>query len=512
MTNQNVSPEGLARVEAALAGHPAVRAAAVRRDGGGLAAYVVPEPAPRAEPAAGQVAQWQSLWEQTYTQLPASGDPTLNLSGWNSSYTGKPIRQDEMKDWVERTVERILALRPRRVLEIGCGMGLLLFRIAPRVESYHGVDFSPEALGYVGQNLAGLGLTDPGKVRLLQGSAENVEPLREAGPFDVAVINSVVQYFPDAGYLERVLDGLVDLLAPGGHIFVGDVRSFSLLEAFHASVQMLQAGGDTPLPELRERVGKLVREERELVIDPGFFTALRRRLPRIGRVEIQLKRGRYKNELTRFRYDAVLHLDTAAAAEPETWLDWREAGLSAAALRARLAEEQPASLGVRGIPNARHAAETRAVELLRSDKGGATVDDLLAAVRAVRGGVEPEDLWALGKDLPYTVELGWREGTADGAYRAVFRHRERAGAEGAEPVPPAPPAPDEEPSAYTNHPVKEQAGRQLAAELRRFLSETLPEELMPASLEVVERLPGPHPPGPPLPPPHTPSPGEGGRA
>ncbi|HVR96227.1 MAG TPA: methyltransferase domain-containing protein, partial [Thermoanaerobaculia bacterium] len=468
--------EDLARVEAALAEHPAVQSAAVRPGQEGVTAYVVPKPAPvSVEPASGQVSQWQSLWEQTYTQLPASGDPTLNLSGWSSSYTGKPIRQDEMKDWVERTVERILALQPRRVLEIGCGMGLLLFRIAPRVESYHGVDFSPEALGYVHQNLAGLGLAN---VELIQGTAEDLAPLQGAGPFDVAVINSVVQYFPDAGYLERVLAGLVDLLAPGGHIFIGDVRSFALLEAFHTSVQMLQADGDTPLPELRERIDKLVREERELVIDPGFFTALllRRRRPRIGRVEIQLKRGRYKNELTRFRYDAVLHLDTGAAVEPERWLDWREAGLSVAALRSTLAEEQPAALGVRGIPNARLAAEVRAVELLRSDKGGATVDDLLAAVRGVRGGIEPEDLWALGKYLPYTVELGWRGAAADGAYQAVFRHRDKAAGEGTEPVP------EEEPFVHTNQPVKEQAGRQLAAELRRFLSSRLPEELMPASL------------------------------
>ncbi len=480
----NVSSEDRTRVEAALAEHPAVRAAAVRQDQGGLAAYVIPEAGPAAaaaEPATGQVSQWQSLWEQTYTQLPAGSDPTLNLSGWNSSYTGKPIRQDEMKDWVERTVERILALRPRRVLEIGCGMGLLLFRVAPQVESYHGVDFSPEALDYVRQHLAGLGLTN---VELVHGTAEDLGPLRGAGPFDVAVLNSVVQYFPDAGYLERVLGGLVERLAPSGHLFVGDVRSFSLLEAFHTSVQMLQADGDTPLPELRERIDKLVREERELVIDPGFFTALRRRLPRIGRVEIHLKRGRYKNELTRFRYDAVLHLDTDAAAEPERWLDWREEGLTAAALRARLSEEQPASLGVRGIPNARLTAETRSVELLRSDKGGATVDDLLAAVRAVRGGVEPEDLWALGKDLPYTVELGWRETAADGAYQAVFRHRDDQGrASGEEPLP------DGEPSLHTNQPIKEQADRQLAAELRRFLSERVPEELMPASLTLVERLP-----------------------
>ena len=36
------------------------------------------------------------------------------------------------------TVERILALRPRRVLEIGCGTGLLLFRVAPRTRAVPG--------------------------------------------------------------------------------------------------------------------------------------------------------------------------------------------------------------------------------------------------------------------------------------------------------------------------------------------------------------------------------------
>ena len=51
-----------------------------------------------------------------------------------------------MREWVETTVARILALQPRRVLEIGCGTGLLLYRIAPHVERYVGTDFSQTAL------------------------------------------------------------------------------------------------------------------------------------------------------------------------------------------------------------------------------------------------------------------------------------------------------------------------------------------------------------------------------
>ncbi len=58
-----------------------------------------------------------------------------------------------MREWVERTVERILSLRPRRVLEIGCGTGLLLFRIAPRTDLYLGTDFSSIALDGIRRQL-----------------------------------------------------------------------------------------------------------------------------------------------------------------------------------------------------------------------------------------------------------------------------------------------------------------------------------------------------------------------
>ena len=50
-------------------------------------------------------------------------------------------------------------------------------------------------------------------------------------------------------------------------------------------------------------------EEQELLFDPALFEAVRARMPRLGRVEVQVKRGDADNEVTRFRYDVVLHLD-----------------------------------------------------------------------------------------------------------------------------------------------------------------------------------------------------------
>ncbi len=59
-----------------------------------------------------------------------------------------------------------------------------------------------------------------------------------------------MQYFPNVEYSRRVLQGVVDSLTDGGALFVGDVRSLPLLEAFHTSVQMDQAPDDLPGAQL----------------------------------------------------------------------------------------------------------------------------------------------------------------------------------------------------------------------------------------------------------------------
>lgn len=72
-------------------------------------------------------------------------------------------------------------------------------------------------------------------------------------------------------YLLRVLEGAARAVRPGGAIFVGDLRSFPLLEAFHASVQLHQATPDTTKLSLWHRVQQRLRQEHELVVDPALF-------------------------------------------------------------------------------------------------------------------------------------------------------------------------------------------------------------------------------------------------
>src|SRR5258708_25834893 len=207
-----------------------------------------------------------------------------------------------MREWVDTTVERILSLRPRRVLEIGCGTGLMLFRIAPHCAEYCGADISPAALDYITRHWHGLA-----PPRLLRRSAEDFTGL-EPGTFDAVILNSVAQYFPGAAYLARVLEQAVATVADGGFIFVGDVRSLPLLEAFHAGVELEHAPDELSLEHFRQRVKSRVAQERELALDPAFFRALAAVVPRISRVETCPRRGRCDNEMTRYRYDVVLRL------------------------------------------------------------------------------------------------------------------------------------------------------------------------------------------------------------
>ncbi len=369
--------------------------------------------------------RWRELWGDAYAESPPPRDPSLNVAGWASSYTGKAIREAEMKEWVESTVARLLDRSPQRVLEIGCGTGMLLLRVAPRTAEYVAVDFSPEALDYVLGQVEAAGLSN---VTLVRGTADDLAGIE--GGFDLVILNSVVQYFPSLDYLLRVLKGVVARLAPGGRIFLGDLRSLPLLEAFHASVQLQQADEAMTLDDLRERVAVAVRQERELALHPALFAAISRLLPGVSYAEVQLKRGRARNEMTRFRYDAFLHLSGPMPDEPTARrLEWGDRGAAPAELCRLLAAEAPPAVRVRQVPNARLIAELEAQKMLRAADPFCTVGELQLALRRVRSkGVEPEDFWALEKELPYRVQVGW---SADevGPYDVYLRRREAGGGE-----------------------------------------------------------------------------------
>jgi amino acid adenylation domain-containing protein len=483
----------LGEIEAVLKQHETVADAAVALDesvaSGRLVAYVVPAQGGAALKAgdggaaleADQLAHWRTVFDETYRESAPTDDPTFNIVGWKSSYTGEMIPRQEMKEWVDCTVSRILERRPAQLLEIGCGTGLLLFRVASRCARYIGTDFSGAALQYVERQLAQLGPDH--RVELLERAADDFDGIATRS-FDLVVLNSITQLFPSTEYLTRVLEGAVEAAKPGGAIFVGDVRSLALIDAFHTSVVLHNAAPSTPLSTIRMMAQRRKEREHELVIDPAFFIALKQRLPSIGLVEIRVKRGRFHNELTRFRYDVMLHVtDEPIPAAPEyAEVDWSEDRLTIARLERRLEMNRSPVLLVRRIPNARLAS---AVTALGSAPDASANAD---CGRSHASGIEPEDLFDLGDRLSYAAHVTWSGTGVDGLIDVLFRRRnsgvsEKAALSLLEPKLVAPS------SGFANAPSQQLVARRLEPVLREHLGRILPGHMVPTAFVIQQNLP-----------------------
>src|SRR5207253_3836701 len=97
--------------------------------------------------------------------------------------------------------------------------------------------------------------------------------------FDTIVMNSVAQYFPDAEYFVDVITHAIDLLEPGGSLFLGDLRSLAHLTMFASAVELARAPANLLSADLWARAQQRVLQEDELVVDPDLFRALKAALP-----------------------------------------------------------------------------------------------------------------------------------------------------------------------------------------------------------------------------------------
>ncbi|HEV7786189.1 MAG TPA: condensation domain-containing protein, partial [Thermoanaerobaculia bacterium] len=456
-----------------------------------LVAYAVPRQGGTAVTASKEewrlrIAEWQAIYDNIYGDPAAALDPTFNIAGWRSSYTGQALSAAEMREWVDDTVSRILALRPQRVLEIGCGTGLLLFRVAPHCRSYWATDFSRTALQAIRRTLdsPGLELT---QVRLFERLADDFDGL-QVGSVDLVIINSVVQYFPGLEYLARVVAGAAGLLAPGGHLLVGDVRSLPLLSTFHASVQLCQVSPDLPVADLRRLVREAVAREEELVVDPAFFAGLGRLESGVGPARVLLKRGACANELNRFRYDVIIAADPGEPPVPEPcrWLAWEEEGWTLPVFAQLLGETMPGLLGIFGVPNARLAVDVELERLLADPAGPTTAGVIRESLAALpESGVDPAELWRLGEALGFAVEISWSV-AGKGRFDAIFRDSRRAWQPVAAPGFAAAP---EGPAELANDPLQARVEQRLASTLRTWLQQHLPPYMMPSDFVLLEALP-----------------------
>ncbi|MFD3731735.1 amino acid adenylation domain-containing protein [Streptomyces sp. NPDC058632] len=475
----------LGEIENALLSHSSVRSTVVTTQAAGetkrLVAYVRPtaewlDTTARSRNAE-RLEQWQELFEDQYSG-PAEGDATdePSLIGWNSSYTGEPIPEAEMGEWIDGTVRQIEAFRPRRLLEVGCGTGLLLFRYAEACEAVHAFDISASALAGVRRGADRRGWSH---ITLSQGDARSVTVPPGTEKFDTVVVNSVVQYFPNRLYLEEVIERLLPLVEDGGRIMIGDVRNLDLFSAHVGAVERSRLPVRTSAGTLARQVQRRRQQETELLVSPSYFAGLTDRFPQIGSVDLMVKRGLGDNEMLSYRYDVVLVKGAAAPPEDLPWLTATTPG----ELRTLLEGGGHRRFGVTGLVNPKVADDVRVSQGLTRWPARTQVEPLVGASRlsddAAAQVRELEAVLRYAEELGHHVAVTWSQDRLDGL-DVILAKGEPPRARARE---------DYRRSYLANVPQIARTGQEMTRTLKEHLSGKVPEYMVPSVFVALEELP-----------------------
>lgn len=451
------------------------------QQGGELVAYVDLRDRGRRRPGREQ-------FLDSYTGRSAEADPCLNPGGWNSPDTGEYLSPSEMRSWNDATLRRVLAFGPADVLELGCRTGGLLFKLAPRVSTYVGVDPSPRALAHIREHQDWLA-DKVGDVRLLETAFDDLADVADRS-VDIVVLNAATSYFPDVAYLQDVLREAIRTVRPGGHIYLAAVRNLGLLPTLMLGPALERAGSDAPVEALRGAVHESVAAVEELALAPSVFLEIAAGLTGVAEVVTTSRVARQRNELTGYRYDVILRLAGGPAVPPSVAreLDWSANALTTAAVAALLADPAVERLRLTGVPDARHAARTRALDLLaQPSTTSAEVFSALAPAMAAPGGpIDPAELTATANSHGWTAVIRVT-GAGNGALDVVF-------VRGATPdaVPPGTGLPaalaGQRATTGANDPLSARLAAEAVPVLRAHLQEHLPTYAVPRHVLVVPRF------------------------
>ncbi|MFE2957712.1 AMP-binding protein [Nocardia tengchongensis] len=365
----------LAEIEECLSTVPGVRAAHAYVVGEGnaavIAAAVVADYGDhdRDHHLRSQLSETHELVDSVYQQD--------GRAGWRSAFDGRSLAA-AVEDQYSVAAQRILDRKPRRVLEIGCGEGGFARHLLADIDSYTGTDLSGVALEVFGSR------TDLPECRIeLAHGGIGALAERSPEPFDAIVFNSVVQYFPDAGYLIEELLAAAKLLAPNGFLYVGDVRDFDAWDDYArrklAAERLEPTAGNADV---------LLRAERELLLSAEFFTRLSGLSD--GRFASTVLRRPPVDELARFRYDVILQSNGSVYEGISTERAYREldaprcAALANHPLDARRDDDLTARLRARcraSLPPHMAPAGTHVLTRMPLGATGKTADRELPQVR-----------------------------------------------------------------------------------------------------------------------------------
>jgi amino acid adenylation domain-containing protein len=446
-----------------------------------------------------QLGMWENLFEtDTYAAIDDIQNETLgrDFVGWTSMYDGSDIDNAEMNEWLEDTLDTIYRhSQPRNVLELGSGSGMILFNLKEGLQSYVGIEPSQRAVDFLAKTAQSIPHL-AGRVQMYKGMAADIGNIGrdvDLSP-NVAIINSVAQYFPSVEYLTKVVEDLLQLSGIET-IYFGDVRSYAMYGEFRATKALFTAGDRPDKEDIRRRMTDIQQGELEFLVNPSFFTAMQARFPDvIENVEILPKRMKAINELSCYRYAAVIHvkhlsdrLQQLQVVKTEEWIDFDE-NLDQQSLT-QLLKERKAVVAVQNIPHSKTILEKYVVDALETSVDDNQVNWLSFCQSNAKScpALSAIDLMDLGQKTGRRVQISWaRQYSQRGGFDAIFYlpREEQGEVRFSFPIDHDVPV-----HLLSNKPLEQQMKRKVRDQLNDMLRAQLPAYMVPRELTILEKMP-----------------------
>jgi|GEM_PF-6720087 len=257
---------------------------------------------------------WAKVFDIHYEKISDQESATTDTSVWKNSYDGAFFSKEEMDDWVANAINKVKTkLTPEsRVLEVGCGNGLIFSSIISDIASYTGMDIAKMALASIANSKLGKAHKD--KINLYELPANAIHTI--AGKFDLIIINSVAQYFPDLNYFFDFIEKCEAKVNPTGALFFGDIRSNDLADKFYEDIARFKFPEDKAKAQAFSQRTK--SKDNETLYSSGLFQNLPKVFSWIRSIELSNKISKFSNEMSRFRFDVIIQLAGGTFTPPPT--------------------------------------------------------------------------------------------------------------------------------------------------------------------------------------------------
>jgi amino acid adenylation domain-containing protein len=371
----------------------------------------------------GDALSWKDRWETLYNIGAETNKneslPDQNLDGTLLEYyeNGKELAI-QSEEWLRSSVERIKALKPSSVYEIGSGAGQILYELADDVKYYLATDYAETAIEKLNETLR----SNPGRWGHINAQVASADDFSVVGDkkFDLVLLHSVAQYFPNGDYLLDVIRKALNSIEGTGCVFIGDMQGQNSLEMCHAMDHLPKASDKNTISAFNDIIANRVRIEDELVADPAFFYGLRDILPEIKAINVQLRKGKSINEITKYHYDVWIFVGVEKhIVTPDISHVWHS-GIKQADVEQLLIENRSSVVELKGIYNSRTAKDCHLIKLMHTAEESRLLSEIKAEVNAVTGGIHPDVIWTTAEKTGFTAHVRWSSDGTDGLFDVVF--------------------------------------------------------------------------------------------